>query len=142
MCIVSKLKTAHRARLVSRNIFLMPRRDRATPPVKCGRTGLLGRASESKKLTIRHLCHRICRLFVAMIQSKNRWNLDEIGSLLACCTHTYIIYIYPKICQDFCEDFRSMLSFFLGALLCCLLTQNDKTAEEQAMWSGWVGIQL
>mmetsp|Transcript_80668 Transcript_80668/g.127451 ORF Transcript_80668/g.127451 Transcript_80668/m.127451 type:complete len:105 (-) Transcript_80668:45-359(-) len=40
------------------------------------------------------------------------------------------------------QDFRSMLSFFLGALLCCLLTQNDKTTEEGPMWSGWVGIQL
>eukprot|EP00440_Ansanella_granifera_P013833 gb/GFBE01015030.1/.p1 GENE.gb/GFBE01015030.1/~~gb/GFBE01015030.1/.p1 ORF type:complete len:118 (+),score=21.58 gb/GFBE01015030.1/:1-354(+) len=26
------------------------------------------------------------------------------------------------------QDFRSMLSFFLGALLCCLLTRNDKGA--------------
>ena len=35
-----------------------------------------------------------------------------------------------------------MLSFFLGALLCCLLTQNDKNPDDAPMWSGWVGIQL
>ncbi|CAJ1418147.1 unnamed protein product, partial [Effrenium voratum] len=40
------------------------------------------------------------------------------------------------------QDFRSMLSFFLGALLCCLVTRNDKTSEEDPMWSAWVGVQL
>ncbi|CAJ1378053.1 unnamed protein product, partial [Effrenium voratum] len=40
------------------------------------------------------------------------------------------------------QDVRSLLSFALGTILCCLLTRKDAVAIERPLFNAWLSIQL